>query len=346
LREKLELFQNVCIAVHATHQNLIVHRDLKPANILVTSNGMPRLLDFGIAKIVDPWNMSKPEATRSLSNPMTPSYASPEQLRGKNLTMATDIYSLGVVLFELLDGRLPYKTSGSLPETLQAIQLEDPPELGTIDRAFRGDIETIAAKALEKEKTLRYSSVADLAGDIQHYLDHEPIEARRPTLAYQLQKFASRHRAIVVALSAIFVVLVLGVAATTWEAGRARKAESSALRDRDRAARVTDFMTKMFKVSDPSEAPGQHRHGSRTSRQGFQGNRHWFVSGSGHASTDDAHYGHGLLQKPWAFLWIRLSFLASCKYPPQSPWPGEHRHVSFAAHVGVDPPDRRPLPRV
>jgi serine/threonine protein kinase len=256
LREKLELFQHVCIAVHAAHQNLIVHRDLKPANILVTSNGMPRLLDFGIAKIVDPWNMSKPEATRSLSNPMTPSYASPEQLRGENLTTATDIYSLGVILFELLAGRLPYNTTGSLPETLQAIQLEDPPELGTIDRAFRGDIETIAAKALEKEKTLRYSSAADLAGDIQHYLDHEPIEARRPTLAYQLQKFASRHRAIVVALSAIFVVLVLGVAATTWEAGRARKAESSALRERDRATRVTDFMTKMFKVSDPSEARG------------------------------------------------------------------------------------------
>ena len=102
LREKLELFQNVCIAVHAAHQNLIVHRDLKPANILVTSNGMPRLLDFGIAKIVDPWNMSKPEATRSLFNPMTPSYASPEQLQGETLTTATDIYSLGVILFELL----------------------------------------------------------------------------------------------------------------------------------------------------------------------------------------------------------------------------------------------------
>lgn len=96
---------------------------------------MPRLLDFGIAKIVDPWNMSKPEATRSLSNPMTPSYANPEQLRGENLTTATDIYSLGVILFELLAGRLPYNTSGSLPETLQAIQLEDPPGLGTIDRA-------------------------------------------------------------------------------------------------------------------------------------------------------------------------------------------------------------------
>ena len=256
IRNRLKLFQTICSAVHYAHQRLVVHRDIKPANILVTSDGTPKLLDFGVAKILEPQGQLALEMTRSLLNPMTPSYASPEQVRGETLTTATDVYSLGVVLFELLAGRLPYKTSGSLPETLQAIQREEIPLLGTIDRAFQGDIETIAAKALEKEKTLRYSSAADLAGDIQHYLDHEPIKARRPTLAYQLQKFASRHRAVVAALAAIFVVLVVGIAATTWEAGRARKAEFAALRERDRAGRVTDFMTKMFKVSDPSEARG------------------------------------------------------------------------------------------
>src|SRR5262249_45329729 len=117
-----------------------------------------------------------------------------------------------------------------------AIQRGDPPPLGTFDRAFRGDLETIASKALEKEKTLRYSSAADFAADIQHYLDHEPIKARRPTLAYQLQKLAGRHRAVAAALFAVFAVLVMGIAATTWEARRARNAQSAALAARDRAA--------------------------------------------------------------------------------------------------------------
>jgi eukaryotic-like serine/threonine-protein kinase len=254
--ERLKLFQVICSAVQYAHQHLIVHRDLKPANILVTGDRAPRLLDFGIAKIVDPWSLGAMDATRSLLHPMTPSYASPEQVRGETLTTATDIYSLGVILFEMLAGRMPYKIGNNLQEIARTIQQEDAEPLGTVNRAFRGDIETIVAKALDKEKSRRYSSAADLAADIQRFLQHEPINARRPTPIYQLQKFTARHKAVVGGVTAVFFVLIVGIAATAWEAKRARQAEHSAVRERDQANRVTELMTSMFRVSDPSEARG------------------------------------------------------------------------------------------
>ena len=255
-QERLGLFRTICSAVQYAHQHLIVHCDLKPTNILVTADGVPKLLDFGIAKLADPWNLGAVDATRSLLNPMTPSYASPEQVQGATLTTSTDVYSLGVILFEVLAGRMPYKIGSDLQETARTIQEVDAEPLGGVNRAFRGDIETIVAKALEKEETRRYSSAGDLAADIQRFLEHEPIKARRPTALYQLQKFAARHKAIVCGVAAVFFVLIVGMGATAWEARRALQAEHLAVGERDQANRVTELMTSMFKVSDPSEARG------------------------------------------------------------------------------------------
>jgi tetratricopeptide (TPR) repeat protein len=163
---------------------------------------------------------------------------SPEQVLADPLEIdiRSDVYALGVILYELLSGRLPYEVSKRLHEALQAIREQEPSRLSSISRTFRGDIETIAAKALEKDKARRYASAAELAADITHYLKDEPIVAQPPTTRYQLQKFARRHKALVGGIAAVFVVLIAGVVASTWQAVRASRAESAAVRDRDRAS--------------------------------------------------------------------------------------------------------------
>jgi serine/threonine protein kinase len=147
---------------------------------------------------------------------------SPEQVLTDPLEVDTrsDVYSLGVILYELLGGRLPYNTQGQLHEAVLAISQEDPPSLATLNRAYRGDIETIVGKALEKDKARRYGSAAALAADIRRYLADEPIAARPPSTGYQLRKFARRHRALVAGVAAVFVVLVGGIVASTWQAVR------------------------------------------------------------------------------------------------------------------------------
>src|SRR5215831_984452 len=164
-RDRLRLFQALCSAVHYAHQHLVVHRDLKPANILVSSDGVPKLLDFGIAKVVDPWRTGSLQVTRSLLNPMTPSYASPEQVRGETITTATDIYSLGVVLYELLTAQLPYRVTGRpLDEAIRVICETEPEKPSTLtrrvpgekaqrlhpDRELSSDLDAIVAKAMRK----------------------------------------------------------------------------------------------------------------------------------------------------------------------------------------------------
>jgi hypothetical protein len=163
---------------------------------------------------------------------------SPEQVLADPLELDTrsDVYALGVILYELLSGRLPYSISKKLHEALHTIREEDPARLSSINRAFRGDIETIAAKALEKDKTRRYASAAELAADISHYLKDEPIVAQPPTTVYQLKKFARRNKALVVGIAAVFVVLLGGVVVSTWLAVRASRAQAAATRDRDRAS--------------------------------------------------------------------------------------------------------------
>ncbi len=235
-RQRLELIAKVCEAVQHAHQRGIIHRDLKPGNILVDENGQPKILDFGVARVTD----SDTQATRQTDLGQlvgTLEYMSPEQVLADPLELDTrsDVYALGVILFELLAGRLPYDIGRQLFEAARIIREEDPRPLSSINRAFRGDIETIVAKALEKDKARRYPSAADLAADIYHYLKDEPIAARPPSTRYQLRKFVLRHRTLVAAIAAIFMVLVAGIVASTSETMRARRAEQRAVRERDRA---------------------------------------------------------------------------------------------------------------
>ncbi len=252
-RERLDLMARVCDAVHHAHQRGIIHRDLKPANILVNETGQPKVLDFGVARLTD----SDAQATRQTDVGQiigTLAYMSPEQVVADplELDIRTDVYSLGLILFEMLAGRLPYKTERTrLHEAMRVIREEEPPALGTLDRSFRGDIETIVGKAIEKDKARRYASAASLASDIRRYLNDEPIVARPATTAYQVRKFARRHQALVGAVAAVFLVLVAGVLASAWQAVRATRAEQSARHaeaqarsERDRAAAAEAFSSR------------------------------------------------------------------------------------------------------
>jgi eukaryotic-like serine/threonine-protein kinase len=229
-RQRLELTARICEAVHHAHQRGIIHRDLKPGNILVDETGQPKILDFGVARAID----SDTHVTRQTDLGQlvgTLAYMSPEQVLADPLELDTrsDVYALGVVLYELLAGRLPYRISPKLHEAVQTIREEEPKALSAVSSAYRGDIETIVAKALEKDKARRYPSAAELAADIRRYLHDEPIMARPASTAYQLKKFARRHKALVSGVAAVFIVLIAGIVVSTREAARAN-AESATSR--------------------------------------------------------------------------------------------------------------------
>jgi non-specific serine/threonine protein kinase/serine/threonine-protein kinase len=214
-REILEVFRTLCSAVSYAHQKLVVHRDLKPANIFVTADGTAKLLDFGIAKLLD----GSGEKTMTGSGALTPEYASPEQVRGEAITTATDVYSLGVLLYQLLSGSRPYRAAGGVLELAQAICAETPASMASrAGRRISADLENIVQKALRKEPDRRYASVEQFSGDIRRYLDGYPVIARPDTSGYRAWKFAGRNRVAIGLGAAILLTLLAGAAATAWQA--------------------------------------------------------------------------------------------------------------------------------
>ncbi len=230
LIERLALFGKICAAVEFAHQHLIVHRDLKPGNILVTAGAEPKLLDFGIAKLLDPATAA--EATVTGERRLTPAYASPEQARGAVITTVSDVYSLGAVLYELLTGRGPHRFRATSPwseEMARVIQEVAPtrPSLATSDvemsRDLRGDLDTVVLRALAKDPAQRYQSVRALAEDVRRYLAGLPVQARPDTLPYRAQKFVLRHRWGVTAAALVFLALAGGGITTAWQGQRAER---------------------------------------------------------------------------------------------------------------------------
>ena len=241
LAERLLLFRDICHAAQHAHNRGVVHRDLKPANILVDRRGQPKLLDFGVAKIVD--GEDRTLATRAGQIVGTVAYMAPEQVSAGSGTIdpRTDVYTLGVIGYELLTGRRPLELAGkSLTQALAAVRDVDAPRLGHLDTRWRGDIETIFAKALEKEPSRRYESAAALAADIQRHVDHEPIIARPPTTAYRLKKFVRRNRAVVASLAVVFSALVAATAVSTSYFLEAESERNRFLKERDEARRQKD----------------------------------------------------------------------------------------------------------
>lgn len=261
--ERLQLFRTVCGAVEYAHRNLVVHRDIKPGNILVIEDGTPKLLDFGIAKLLDPENSNRTfPYTIETERLMTPEYASPEQVRGEPVTTATDVYALGVLLYELLTGRPPFRLESVSPlDVARVICEQDPvrpstasrsnPALSPLEtRELRGDLDDIILKAIRKEPGRRYPSVAQLSEDVRCYLRGYPVEARGGARRYRAAKFVRRHKA------ALATIVAGALAVVAFGIGMGLLAQR-ATRERLTAERESQFLANIFEAATPERARGR-----------------------------------------------------------------------------------------
>lgn len=278
IRERIELFRKVLEAVDHAHRRLIVHRDIKPANILVDADGVPKLLDFGIAKILES-SGEGPDATRDVTGPlgrvMTPSFASPEQVLGKPVGLASDVYSLGVTLYQLLCGSPPYRVEDATPAGIErtVCETEPPPPSKTVvdggeaaaDRGttaaelrktLSGELDDILLTALAKDPEQRYPTAERFSADLRRWLEGLPVMAVRQTWTYRTGKLIRRNKAAVGAAAAFVVLLLAYAASVTFLAERLEEERDAARRERDRATQTVGFLEDIFRISDPGETRG------------------------------------------------------------------------------------------
>jgi serine/threonine protein kinase len=286
VRERLELFVQVCGAVQYAHRNLVVHRDIKAGNIFVTGDGIAKLLDFGIAKLLAPESLSHTlPVTRLQERILTPENAAPEQVLGRPITTATDIYSLGVLLYQLLTGRSPYRLlSYSQLQLERAICMDDPTRPSQMvisklsgendaDRSrisdrrglspqrlrarLIGDLDAIVAKAMRKEPDRRYPSVEAFADDVNRHLSGRPVLARQGDWRYNTAKFLRRHVLAVVGVAAVILGLTVIAGVTLWQNYRIEQARDATAQERDHAQQVSAFLVDVFSQADPYNAQGR-----------------------------------------------------------------------------------------